>query len=167
MTAMTPKKALPKRTLTVLSIASAAALVTSFTAASAAGPTPQAAITARQAGFKKIGGAMKTINDQIRSGAPGKETVLGAAQTINAAARQQGALFPAGSGASAGVKTDALPAIWNQRAAFDAQMDRLVAESAKLATIAGAGDASALAAQYRATGAVCAACHRQFRADND
>lgn len=135
-------------------------------AAPAAAPSPQAVIATRVAGFKKMGGAMKAINDQIKSGAPAKDVMLDAAKTIAATAREQGKLFPAGTGPAAGVKTDALASIWTDRATFDGQMNRLVAESGKLATIAAGGDAEAIGAQVKATGAVCGACHRQFRADN-
>jgi cytochrome c556 len=129
-------------------------------------PTGATAIKARQAGYKQMGTAMKSLNDQLKSGAPSRDIMLGAVRTIATIARGQGALFPAGSGPGAGVPTDALPVIWTDRATFDAQMGKLVAESAKLATIASSGDADAIRAQAKATGAVCAACHRQFRADN-
>ena len=86
--------------------------------------TPQQdAIAARKAGFKKMGAAMKTLNQQIKSGTIDKASAVAAAQTINATAKQQGALFPAGSGRGAGVKTDALPAIWSDRATFDNRMN--------------------------------------------
>jgi cytochrome c556 len=135
-------------------------------AAPAATPSPQAMIAARQAGFKKMGGAMKALNDQLKSGVPAKDVVENAARTVAATAREQAKLFPAGSGASAGVKTDALPNIWTDRAAFDALMVRLANETGKLQAVAAGGDAAAIAAQAKATGAACAACHRQFRADS-
>jgi cytochrome c556 len=45
-------------------------------------------------------------------------------------------------------------------------MQKMVVESAKLVTVAGSGDAAAVGAQFKATGATCGACHRQFRAEN-
>ena len=135
-------------------------------AAPAAAPSPQAAIAARQAGFKKMGAAMKALNDQLKSGAPAKDVMENAARTVALTAREQAKLFPAGSGASAGVKTDALPNIWTDRATFDALMGRLATESGKLQAVTGGGDAAAIGAQAKATGAACGACHRQFRADS-
>lgn len=132
----------------------------------AAAPTPQAAIAARQAGYKKMGAAMKALNDQLKSDAPAKAVMLDAARTIAATAPEQPKLFPAGSGASAGVKTDALPSIWTDRATFDAKMSQLLTESAKLVTVVNGGDVAAIRVQAKATGATCAGCHRQFRADN-
>jgi len=135
-------------------------------AAPAAAPSPQAAIAARQAGFKKMGAAMKALKSQLDSGAPAKDVMANAARTIAFTASQQAKLFPAGSGASAGVKTDALTNIWTDRATFDALMVRLAGETGKLQAVASGGDVAAIAAQTKATGAACAACHRQFRADN-
>lgn len=116
----------------------------------------------RQASFKKMGAAMKVLKEQLAGGSPSKPAMLAAAQTVAATARQQGALFPAGSGAG----TDALPAIWTQKASFDAQMAKLVAESGKLVTVVNGGNADAIGAQFKVVGGTCAACHKQFRADN-
>jgi hypothetical protein len=70
-----------------------------------------------------------------------------------------------GTGPTAGVKTDALPAIWAQRPAFDAAAAKLVAEADKLVGVAGSGNTAVVLAQFKAVGGSCAACHRQFRAD--
>lgn len=152
----------------ILCAVSCMALLPVLAAASApaAGPSAVSVVAARQTGFKKMGGAMKLLRDQLASGAPSKPLMVSAAQTMATAAREQAKLFPAGSGPGAGVKTDALPAVWSNRAAFDAAMGRLIAESTKLATVAGSGDAAAITAQLKATGGTCAACHKQFRADN-
>jgi cytochrome c556 len=152
---------MPKRALT-LSIASAV-LILSVSAGAAA---PQDTVSARKANFKKAGGAMKALMEQLKSGTPSKPAMVAAAQTINGVARQQGALFPAGTGPGA-VKTDALANIWTQRPQFDAQMAKFVAESAKLVTVANTGDTAAITAQFKATGAVCGGCHKQFRHDDD
>ena len=134
-------------------------------AAPAEPPSPAAAIAARQAGFKTMGGAMKTLNLQLKSDAPDRAAMSAAAAAIAAAAPQQGALFPPGSGPESGIKTDALPAIWTDRATFDADMAALVTESAKLVAATNGGDVATIAAQVKATGATCGACHKQFRAE--
>lgn len=82
-----------------------------LTMTAAATPSPQAAIAARQAGFKKMGAAMKALSDQLKTDAPAKDAMMAAARTIAVAAREQARLFPAGSGPSSGAKTQALPAI--------------------------------------------------------
>lgn len=149
-----------------LHVALLAAVLPAMTAAPAAAPSPADIVAARQAGFKKMGGAMKALSEQLKSGAPVKATMVAAAQTIAATGKEQAKLFPAGTGASAGVKNDALPAIWSDRATFDGQMQKMILESAKLVTVAGGGDAAAIGAQFKATGATCGACHRQFRAED-
>ncbi len=137
------------------------------TATIAASPaSPQPLINVRQANFKKMGTALKAINDQLRTDAPAKAAMIGAAQTIAMTAHQQGRLFPGGSGPAVGIKTDALPGIWSDRATFDAQMAKMVVESDKLLGLAKSGDPAAIRAQVKAVGATCGGCHRQFRADN-
>lgn len=131
-----------------------------------AAPSASSAIAQRQANFKEMGRAMKTLKDQSAGGTVDRAVAMAAAKTIAVNARTQKTMFPAGSGASSGTKTDALPAVWSDRAGFDAQMTRLAAEADKLMTAAQSGNASALNAQFRETGKVCAACHRQFRADS-
>lgn len=152
--------------LTIAAItACAAALIGTATLATAA-PGASTAITTRQANFKKMGGAMKVVKEQVGSGAPSKAAVLAAAKTIADTARLQGALFPNGSGASSGVKTDALPAIWTNRPAFDTGMKKMIAEADKLVVVANSGNADVIGAQFKALGGSCGACHKQFRADD-
>lgn len=155
------------RTFKTVSLTACAlsATVLAGSLAAGAGPSADAVIATRVAGFKKMGGAMKALNGELKSGTPAPATMLAAAQTIAETARAQGRLFPAGSGPAAGVKTDALPAIWSDRATFDAQMAKLVVESDKLVAVTKSGNAAAIGVQAKATGAVCGACHRQFRAN--
>jgi len=149
------------KTLRILAIATLAAAP-----AIAAAPTPQSIVNARMAGMKKMGGAMKAIGEQLKTGAPDKAIVTAAAQTLTATAKAQGKLFPANTRPAAGLKTDALPAIWTDRKTFDADMAKLVSESTKLAAVAGTGDTATTGAQMKAVGATCGACHRQFRAED-
>ncbi|GGD70452.1 c-type cytochrome [Croceicoccus mobilis] len=144
---------------------SAAALGTIGTMAIAA-PSASSAIAQRQAGFKDMGRAMKVLKGQVSGGSIDRAAAVAAARTIAANARTQKTLFPAGSGASSGIATDALNGIWSDRAAFDAQMARLASEADRLVSVAGSGNADALNTQFRATGKVCSTCHRQFRADD-
>lgn len=111
-----------------------------------------------------MGAAMKALKDEL-AGSADPAKLLGSARTLSAMARAQQGLFPAGTGPAPGVKTDALPAIWAQRPVFDAAAAKLAAEADKLAAIAGSGTAAAVLAQFKAVGGSCAACHRQFRAD--
>ncbi len=152
----------------VLSLAALSTLAVTGMAAAVAGaaaPDAKSAILARQEGFKKMGAAMKALKAQLASDAPAKPVMAAAAATILNTARTQGPLFPPGSGATAGIKTDALPAIWTDKAKFDSDLAALVNEAGKLVTTVNGGNKDAIAAQTKAVGGTCAACHRQFRQD--
>ncbi len=154
-----------KRTLMILPFA-VLALTSATLADAAAAPSATATIAARQAGFKKMGKAMKALGEQLKSAAPSKPAMIAAAQVIANTGRGQGRYFPAGSGPAAGVKTEALPAIWTDKADFDAKMGEFVAASGKLLAVAKTGDAAAIGAQMKATGGTCGACHRKYRAED-
>jgi len=162
---MTANRKIKISTLATMATAMAA-LAMAGSLAAAPAPSPQDIVAMRQAGFKKMGAAMKALNEQLKSSAPAKGVIVAAAQTIAPTAREQAKLFPAGSGPAAGIKTDALPNIWTDRGTFDAQMNKLLAETAKLVSVTNSGDMDAIRAQAKATGGICAGCHRQFRADN-
>lgn len=128
-------------------------------------PDPKAAIVARQEGFKKMGAAMKALKAQLASDTPDKAVMATAAATIRDTAPLQAPLFPSGSGAEAGLKTDALPAIWTDKAKFDSDMVALATEAGKLVATVKDGDKDAIAAQTKAVGGTCGSCHHQFRQD--
>ena len=154
----------PSLIKSALGAALIAALLGGGTLAIAA-PPAGAAIAARQANFKKMGAAMKVLKDEL-GGSADKAKMAGAAKTLAAMARAQIPLFPAGSGAAAGVKTDALPAIWTQRGPFDASAKKLIADADKLVAATASGNVAAIGAQFKQVGGTCGGCHRQFRADD-
>lgn len=60
--------------------------------------------------------------------------------------------------------TKAKPEIWMKRADFDARMDKMISEAAKLPAVVRSGDMAAFKKQVGDTGAACKACHDDFRA---
>jgi cytochrome c556 len=76
--------------------------------------------------------------------------------------RQFPAQFPKGS--DQGNNTKALPAVWTDMAGFRKAANDMADASDKLAELAKAGDAAAVADQVKVVGDTCAACHRTFRA---
>ena len=60
--------------------------------------------------------------------------------------------------------TKAKPEIWTHRADFDAKMDKMVGEAAKLPAAARAGDGPAFRKQVEEVGAACKACHDEYKA---
>jgi cytochrome c556 len=163
---MTPTKLLARASLGVAAAVALVAGGVSMTSIATAAPSASATIQARQANFKKMGGAMKVLKDQLASGSIDKAAATTAAKTLADTARGQRKLFPAGSGPSSGVKTDALAAIWTNKAGFGAQWSKFQPEADKLVAAASTGDAAKLGAQFKAVGAACGGCHKQFRADD-
>jgi cytochrome c556 len=70
--------------------------------------------------------------------------------------------FPKGT--EQGHNTKALPAIWSDSAGFQKAAVNLANASTKLAELAKAGDADAVAAQVKVVGDACGACHKDYRA---
>lgn len=155
---------LSKPLLAALATTCAGALLVS-PAPAAAPPSAKEAIAARQAGFKKMGAAIKVIKAELGKGTPSKKTLADNAQIVATTLGKQGALFPAGSGPDSGVSTDALAGVWSDRATFDALLGKSLAEAKTLQAAIDSGSVSASRDQFKATGQSCAACHRKFRAD--
>ena len=59
--------------------------------------------------------------------------------------------------------TKAKPEIWSHRADFDARMDKMTGEAAKLPAVARSGDVAALKKQVQDLGEACKACHDEYR----
>lgn len=141
----------------------AIALTAMMSGVALAAMTPQQQIEARQAGFKKIGGTFKALNDQLKSPAPDKAQIAALATQLKGLTPAIPTWFPPGTGPEAGVKTAAKPEIWSNNAAFKGRAKDLVTETDKLAAIAGGGDLAAIQAQVKAVGGKCGACHNDFR----
>jgi cytochrome c556 len=144
-------------------IVAAAALLVATQAASAPSPAATAAANARKANFKEIGGAFKTINDELKSGAPDFNTVRPLARDIATRSAGVAKHFPKGSGVQAGLKTRAKASIWSDQATFvKLQNDMIVAANA-LNAAAVKGDVAALTAARTTLGGTCKSCHDKFR----
>lgn len=62
-----------------------------------------------------------------------------------------------------GVKSAALPAVFNEPAKFKEAQDRLQNETSRLYSISRSGDEAAVKAQIGAVGKACGGCHQTFR----
>src|SRR5690349_7054757 len=71
--------------------------------------TPRAQIEARQSNFKDLGGAFKTIRDQLRLSRPDLIAIEQAAQSVKEMASEHANWFPKGTGPESGYDTDAKP----------------------------------------------------------
>jgi cytochrome c556 len=142
------------------------AFMTEGYAASAPSPAVEAAVATRKANYKEIGGAFKTINDEIKSGAPDFNTVRPLARDIAARSASTLRFFPRGSGPESGLKTRAKAEIWAKQADFIKLQKDMIAAANALNTAAASGNATAMASNTKALGGACKACHDRFREDD-
>lgn len=123
---------------------------------------PGQIIKQRQELMKANGAAAAALVKMMRGEQPYNQAAAHqAAVTINNNSKQIPNLFPPGSGPEAGVKTGALPAIWQNKTDFDAKAKALEEQSAKLVE---ASDEAAVKAQFGNVGKACGACHQNYRA---
>ena len=130
------------------------------------GMTPKEQIELRQGQLKKLGKAFKTISDELKAGEPDMAVIQAAAASVPVETAGMADWFPAGTGPDSGVKTDALPAIWEQPDLFAEKVSDFEAAAAGLAAAAETADKAAIAAAFAATGGTCKSCHETFRADD-
>lgn len=130
------------------------------------GMTPAEQIELRQGQLKKMGKAFKTISDELKAGEPDLAAIQEAAASVPVESAGMADWFPEGSGPESGVKTDALPVIWEDMADFEQKVADFHAASDNLAAVAAGGDLAAIGAAFGETGGTCKSCHQKFRADD-
>lgn len=121
-------------------------------------------IKGRQANFKKMGAATKAIVDEIRKSDPSVVVIRASGASLNKAGTAALKSFPRGSGPTAGVKTAALPAIWEKPKEFAAARQKFLTASRAFNREAAGGDVAKIRTAFSALGATCKGCHDQFRA---
>jgi len=118
-------------------------------------------IETRQAGQDVLAGTFAGIRAVVAAKGDVK-TLETPAKAMARWAKQYATLFPPGS--DKGHDTKALPAVWSDMAGFQKDANDLAEATTKLAELAKAGDAEAVAAQVKAVGDTCGACHKAYRA---
>lgn len=122
-----------------------------------------AALAARKGNYREIGGAFKTINDELRSGAPDMNAVRPAARDLAQRAKLTVGQFPRGSGPGPGVVTRAKAEIWSNQAAFVKLQNDMIAAAKALDAAAARGDVAAIKGARDVLGGTCRSCHERFR----
>ncbi|MGB5485554.1 c-type cytochrome [Parasphingorhabdus sp.] len=130
------------------------------------GLTVKEQIEARQGQLKKIGKAFKAISDQLKASSPDLALIQSAAAIVPKEAAGMADWFPEGTGPEAGIETDALPIIWDNKTDFNDKVTAMQDAAAKLDTIAQGGDVAAIGAAFKTTGGACKACHDKYRLDD-
>jgi cytochrome c556 len=119
-------------------------------------------VRTRIANYRELGAAFKSVNDGLR-GTPQTILLQQAARQIRNAAKQQYALFPAGSGLQPGVKTAAKDVIWSSPAQFKALQDGFARQADVFQKVVSGANPAIMRTEARKLGATCKACHDQFR----
>lgn len=124
-------------------------------------PTGTEAIAARQHLMKRQGGDLKVLIDMIRGKAPYDGAKASAAlRALAITSAEIPDLFPADS--KTGHKTRALPAIWENKADFDAKAHKLH-QDAIAAEGPGGESLVSLKAAFSTVSDGCNACHDKYR----
>ncbi|MGV8928492.1 MAG: cytochrome c [Brevundimonas sp.] len=126
--------------------------------------TPAADIVeARQAAMMLSGVAMGSIKAAIDADQPLASQRF-PTRALSRWAHAVPGMFPAGSGEEAGVRANARPEIWSDRAGFEAKAADYAAAADRLAELASGDDPAAFTAQWTAVRASCQACHDGYKA---
>ena len=112
--------------------------------------------------MEAIGGHMTAMVTILRKGVHQDELALHASG-IAALAGISSDIFPAGSDVE---KSEALPAIWENRADFDAAMTKFVKTAKLMEQAASIGDMRQIGSAIQSLGGACKGCHDDFREEH-
>lgn len=138
------------------------AATAAMAAAEAQTPKPEDQLKLRKAAYGLMNYSLGTL-DAMTNGkrAFSKEEAQRNAELLAALSTIPKGFF--GEGTDKVGETRAKPEVWTNRADFDAKMDKMIQETAKLAQVAKAGDAAAIKTAVHDVDAACTACHDDYR----
>jgi cytochrome c556 len=126
--------------------------------------SPVDAIAARQASLDMSSITFRSMGDAMKAGREAKSQAYPAAalaKWANALPR----MFPAGSGrGETSAVSQALPAIWQDRAGFDRAAAHYADTTARLAALAAANDTAGFTKQLDEVSQACGLCHVSYKA---
>ena len=140
-----------------------AALAACFAISASAQAKPEDIIKYRQSVYTVMGWNFGGLVPVIRGEKPYDKEAFAKSATIVA---QMAPLAMDGfaAGSDKGAPTKAKAEIWTKTADFKEKMDKMTAETAKLALVARSGTFDEIKKQFGATGATCKACHDEYKA---
>ena len=112
--------------------------------------------------MEAIGGHMTAMVTILRKGVHQDELALHA-RGIAALAEIAPDIFPAGSDVE---KSESLPAVWENRAEFDAAMIKFVEAAKVMEQAAEIGDMAQIGPAIQGLGDACKGCHDDFREEH-
>lgn len=131
------------------------------------GMTVAEAVEARQDNYKSLGGAFKTIRDELKSGEADMALIGQSVDRMMALASEIPSWFPEGTSTESGVETEALPVIWEEPEDFTDKAQDLETAVMGLRAALESGDSEAIGAAVQSVGGACQSCHKKFRLDDD
>jgi cytochrome c556 len=123
------------------------------------GPDGHGIVSGREAGMRMSGAIMGGIKGSIdRDDDP--KTQANAAKALLSWANALPGMFPDGSNIA---PTEALPAVWSDKAGFGAKAAAFSAAVTKLSTAAAASDKPGFAAAFAEVRGACSDCHTEYK----
>jgi cytochrome c556 len=129
----------------------------------AATPEIVDAIKSRKANYKDIGGGFKTINDEVKTGAPSIDTIQPLAKEILKRGSMQMNFFPVGSGPESGEKTRAKAQIWSELDNFRKLNQDFLNAAEQLNSAIDGGNVATITSAQKSLGQSCKGCHDHYR----
>ena len=139
-----------------------AAAILSVSGAALALDAP-AAIKDRQDFYKDMGKNFKGLMDALKTDNPSPADLKQFSAVIGGKAGKIPALFPAGTGPEAGVKTGAKAEIWQKWDEFQKDAGAFDGAAQALNAAAQSGDVATVKKAAQAVGEACKTCHETFR----
>jgi cytochrome c556 len=150
--------------LMVLSGALIGLAAAGFPQENASGVSGPDAIAARQASLDMSSITFHSMSEAMKAGNEAKSVGYPAA-ALAKWAKALPRMFPPGTGeGETSVFSQALPAIWKDRAGFDQAAANYAAATARLAALAGANDTAGFTKQLEEVSQACGACHARYKA---
>jgi len=128
---------------------------------------PTGVTKTRQDAMKANGKEVKAIKDELDKSSPSLSVIKENIAKLKDAAPKIVEWFPAGTGPESGMKTKALPAIWQKPDDFKKANQTYTGEVMKFAALTDKGDFAAMKSGLPAVQKSCGGCHNTFRLKDD
>lgn len=129
--------------------------------------TVEETIEARQHQLRDLGGAFKSVRDQLRQKKPNIYLIQPTIMQIKDMADAQYLWFPNGTGPEAGFETEAKSEIWKDPKGFANAQQEFSEVIPKFVELAYAKDIDGLKKHYPIVGRTCKGCHDKYREEED
>lgn len=148
-----------------LALALTTAVLLAGPGAALAADEPKELVEYREAVMTSLGGHAGSIARIVKQQVS-YDHIQAHADAIAATAPLLRDLFPENSGPDDYAETEALSAIWERPAEFEAAIEKLETAAEAFQGVAGSGDRAQVLAAFQQLGGACGGCHEDFRAED-